>query len=106
MKRYSPEFKEAVIRKMMPPANVPIMRLAEESGVSYVTLAKWREEARSGGEAAPGNGEQPERWSSEDKFLIVLETHPLNAACFLQVGNPQDCKGKSPVGGGEKCLTH
>ena len=93
MKRYSPEFKEAVIRKMMPPdrvasrsefasevANVPIMRLAEESGVSYVTLAKWREEARSGGEAAPGNGEQPERWSSEDKFLIVLETHPLNAA--------------------------
>ena len=54
--------------------------LAEESGVSYVTLAKWREEARSGGEAAPGNGEQPERWSSEDKFLIVLETHPLNAA--------------------------
>lgn len=80
MKRYSPEFKEAVIRKMMPPANVPIMRLAEESGVSYVTLAKWREEARSGGEAAPGNGEQPEHWSSEDKFLIVLETHPLNAA--------------------------
>ena len=93
MKRYSPEFKEAVIRKMMPPdrvasrsefasevANVPIMRLAEESGVSYVTLAKWREEARSGGEAAPGNGEQPERWSSKDKFLIVLETHPLNEA--------------------------
>ena len=93
MKRYSPEFKEAVIRKMMPPdrvasrsefasevENVPIMRLAEESGVSYVTLAKWREEARNSGEAAPGNGEQPDRWSSEDKFLIVLETHPLNEA--------------------------
>ena len=81
MKRYSPEFKEAVIRKMMPPANVPIMRLAEESGVSYVTLAKWREEARSGGEAAPGNGEQPDRWSSEDKFLIVLETGVCQPTC-------------------------
>ena len=80
MKRYSPEFKEALVRKMMPPENVPIMRLAEESGVSYVTLAKWREEVRSGGEAAPGNGEQPDRWSSEDKFLIVLETHSLNEA--------------------------
>jgi len=45
-----------------------------------VTRAKWREAARSGGEAAPGNGAQPERWSSEDKFLIVLETHPLNGA--------------------------
>ena len=39
VKRYSPEFKEAIVRKMMPPENVPIMRLAEESGVSYVTLA-------------------------------------------------------------------
>ena len=78
MKRYSLEFKESVIRKMIPPENIPIMRLAEECGVSYVTLAKWRNEVRSGGEAAPGNGEQPERWSSEDKFLIVLETYSLN----------------------------
>ena len=80
MKRYSPEFKESVVRKMMPPANVPIMQLVEESGVSYVTLAKWRDEVRGGGEAAPGNGERPDRWSSEDKFLIVLETHSLNEA--------------------------
>jgi len=93
VKRYSPEFKEAIVRKMMPPdcaasrselasgvGNVHIMNLAEESGVSYVTLAKWQEEVRSGGEASPGNGEQPERWSSEDKFLIVLETHSLNEA--------------------------
>ncbi len=42
MKRYSPEFKELVVRKMMPPENVLIMRFSEESGVSYVTLAKWR----------------------------------------------------------------
>ncbi|MPM45984.1 hypothetical protein SDC9_92678 [bioreactor metagenome] len=81
MKRYSAEFKEALIRKMMPPENVPILRLAEESGVSYVTLAKWREEVRSGGEAAPGNGEQPDRWSSEDKFLIVLETGVCQPTC-------------------------
>ena len=93
MKRYSPEFKESVVRKTMPPdrvasrselasevENVPIMRLSEESGVSHVTLAKWREEGRSGGEAAPGKGERPDRWSSEDKFLIVPETHSLNEA--------------------------
>jgi transposase-like protein len=78
IKRYSPEFKESVVRKMMPPENVPTMRLSEESGVSYVALAKWRDEVRGGGEAAPGNGKQPDRWSSEDKFLIVLETHSLN----------------------------
>ena len=80
MKIYSPEFMESVVRKMMPQENITIMRLAEESGVSYVTLAKWRDEVRGGGKAAPGNGEQPERWNSEDKFLIVLETHSLNEA--------------------------
>ncbi|MDD4455311.1 MAG: transposase [Candidatus Methanomethylophilaceae archaeon] len=94
VKRYIPEFKEAIVRKMMPPENVPIMRLAEESGVSYVTLAKWREEVRSGGEAAPGNGEQPERWSSEDKFLIVLETHALNEA---ELGEYYRSKGIFPA---------
>ncbi len=80
MTRDSPGFKESVVRRMMPPDNVPIMRLAEESGVSHVTLAKWRNEARGEGRAAPGNGERPERWSAEDKFLIVLETHALNGA--------------------------
>ena len=55
--KYSPEFKEAIVQKMLPAENIPIMKLTEESGVSYVTLAKWREEVRSGGKAAPGNGE-------------------------------------------------
>ncbi len=80
MKRYDPEYKESVVRKMMPPENAPIMKLAKESGVSYVTLAKWRDEVQGRGEAAFGNGEASERWSSEDKFLIVLETHALNEA--------------------------
>ncbi len=94
MIRYSPEFKESVVRKMMPPENVPIMRLAEESGVSHVTLAKWRNEARGEGKAAPGNGERPERWSAEDKFLIVLETHALNEA---ELGEYCRSKGVFPA---------
>jgi len=38
MKRYSAERKESVIQKMMPPHSVPIPRLAQESGISDVTL--------------------------------------------------------------------
>jgi len=75
VKRYSPEFKEAIVRKMMPPENVPIMRLAEESGVSYVTLAKWREEVRSGGEAAPGNG----AYSAQNKHIDRFRLNTLTA---------------------------
>lgn len=32
------------------------------------------------GVAVPGDGKNPEGWSSEDKFAVVLETAPLNAA--------------------------
>ena len=28
----------------------------------------------------PGDGKNPEGWSSEDKFAVMLETAPLNAA--------------------------
>lgn len=80
MRRYSKEFKEAILKKMMAPDNIPIARLAEETGVTAVTLYKWRNEARIGGSAAPGNGDTADKWSPEDKFLIVLETHGLNEA--------------------------
>ena len=42
MRRYSEEFKEATDQKMMPPNPVPISQLVHETGVSDVTLYKWR----------------------------------------------------------------
>lgn len=84
MTRYSKEFKEAVVKKMLPPENTPIAKLAEETGVTAVTLYKWRNEIRAGGKAAPGNGNNSDKWSPEDKFLIVLETHGLNEADFSE----------------------
>jgi len=44
MKRYSLERKESVIQKMMPPHNIPIPRLAKETGISDVTLYNWRKQ--------------------------------------------------------------
>ncbi len=43
--RYTPERKEAVLRKMMPPHARPISQLAVEEGISEATLYKWRQEA-------------------------------------------------------------
>lgn len=62
----------------MPPHNVPIAQLAEETGISDVTLYTWRKQARVEGVAVPADGKNPEKWSSEDKFAIVLETASLN----------------------------
>jgi transposase-like protein len=80
MNRYSVERKESVIQKMMPPHNTPIPELAAETGISDVTLYTWRKQARVEGIAVPADGKNPEKWSSEDKFAIVLEAASLNEA--------------------------
>ena len=80
MKRYSAERKESVIQRMMPPQNTPIAELAAETGISHVTLYTWRRQARVEGIAVPADGKNPEKWSSEDKFAIVLEAASLNEA--------------------------
>src|SRR5690606_34826015 len=76
--RYTQEQKEAMIKRMMPPKNESVSRIAEETGVSDATLYKWRKEAREAGVVATGNGKTSDKWSSEDKFLIVMETFSMN----------------------------
>ncbi len=80
MKPYSEERKQAVINKMMPPCNTPVSQLVEETGISDGTLYTWRKEARKRGVIVPGDGKNPEKWSSADKFAVVLETASLNEA--------------------------
>lgn len=77
-KRYSNEMKEAIVKRMMPPNNEAISHISEETGITEATLYKWRKEARAAGNAAPGDGQGSEQWSSEDKFLIVMETYAMN----------------------------
>ena len=80
MKQYPEERKQAVLRRMMPPENTPVSVLAEETGISDVTLYHWRKQARSKGLVVPGDGSNPESWSPEDKFAVVLETAAMNEA--------------------------
>jgi transposase len=80
MKRYPQERKQAVLEKMMPPNNVAVSVLAQETGISDVTLYHWRKQAKAGGMVVPGDGRNPEAWSPEDKFAVVLETAALNEA--------------------------
>jgi len=80
MKHYSIERKDAVIKRMMPPENTPVPVLVEETGISKVTLYDWRKQARAKGLVVPGDGRNPENWSSEDKFAVVLQTATMSGA--------------------------
>lgn len=63
---------------MMPPGNRSVPALAEETGISAVTLYAWRKQARAAGAVVPGDGMNPEGWSSPEKFRVVLESASLN----------------------------
>jgi transposase-like protein len=80
MKAYSAERKEALVRRMMPPENTLVSALARETGITEQTLYMWRRQAKGQGLVVPGDGKNPEAWSSEDKFAVVLESAPLNTA--------------------------
>lgn len=78
MTRYSIEFKEAAVKKMMPPNAVPVREVSREIGVTDVTLYKWRNEYRNKGVAVPGDDINPEKWGAQDKLAVVVETAAFN----------------------------
>ena len=88
-KRYSEEFKESVIKKMMPPNSVSVSELCKETGVSDVTLYKWRKIYRNRGIAVPSDKSNPNKWTAEDKLAVVIET-----ASFNEVQLSEYCRKK------------
>ncbi len=77
--RYTQEQREWAIMQMMPPLNRRVTELARVTGITTVTLRTWQNMARAEGKIVPGDGKQANRWSSTDKFLMVLEAAPLSA---------------------------
>jgi len=76
--RYTAEQKKTIVARMMPPQNETVAKINKETGISEATLFKWRKAARAAGSATPGNGQTSDKWSSQDKFLVVMETFAMN----------------------------
>ena len=80
MKTYSAEFKASLIEKRLPPPNADVAELARETGIPKDTLSSWRCRARQaqGLSSVSQENKAAERWSSEAKFAVVIETAALN----------------------------
>lgn len=78
MARYSEEFKYSIIKRMMPPHNESVESIARETGLSEGTLYMWKKKAKAKGLPVPSGESNSERWSTQDKFLIVVETATLS----------------------------
>jgi transposase-like protein len=78
--KYSDERREAILKKLLPPHNRTVAEVAQEEGISAATLYNWRTKARQAGRLLPDQSDDPEGWSSRDKFHAVLETAALSEA--------------------------
>ena len=78
MTRYTQEIKAAVIQKMMPPGSVSVAELEKTTGIANTTLYNWRKQAIAQGVPVPGNGKNPQQWSSENKLAVLMLTPALN----------------------------
>jgi transposase len=80
MARYSEEFKYSILMKLMPPQNQSVTQVARETGLSEATLYKWKKQAKAKGIPVTGGEPEAERWSTQDKFHIVVETAVMSEA--------------------------
>jgi len=75
---YTEEFKERVVRKMMPPNAISVAQVSRDMGVSEQTLYNWRNRFRNEGKVVPANSSIPDNWSGKDKLAVLIETAALN----------------------------
>jgi transposase-like protein len=80
MTRYSPEFKEQVVRKMMPPNNQSVASIHRESGISAPSLYAWKRQFQERGCVVPAKTSQPDGWDNKAKLAAVIESALMNEA--------------------------
>jgi len=97
MAHFSPERKESVLKKLLPPNNQSVAAVSKMEGISEATLYNWRTQAKQQGTPVPGSRKNSDQWSAEVKFAVVLETaskseSELSEYCRLKGLYPEQVK--------------
>jgi transposase len=81
-KKYSKEFKEAIIKKLLPPSRANVPDIARETGIPKDTLYTWRTKYRNSSLCDLKQSRRKGHFSNEEKLAIVIETASLNEIDF------------------------
>lgn len=78
-KQYTLEFKEAILKRLQPPSNETVSKLSKELDISKSTIYQWVRinNKKNSQIVIPGKNKSSIKWTTEDKFHIVLETYSL-----------------------------
>lgn len=74
--KYSDDQKRAIVRKLVD-SGLSLPKFAEQEGLNQSTLYRWQNEYLGTGSSLV-NSKNPDNWSAEQKFSIVLETAALS----------------------------
>lgn len=57
---YGPQFKEQIVKKMMPPHNHSVAQISRDTGVAVPTLYSWKKLFRNQGFVVPAKSSRPD----------------------------------------------
>lgn len=84
MNRYSKDFKEQIVRKIMPPNSQSVAQVSRDTGIAAPTLYAWRNHYRAEGHVVPAKPNSPDGWGWKDKAAALLKTQSMNEAEISQ----------------------
>ena len=73
--RHSSQFKEAILNKLSQ-SGLSVRKFSEQEGINLSTLYSWQKQFNTSG-LKVSKVSSSDKWSSEEKFSIVLETSTL-----------------------------
>jgi transposase len=74
--RHSSQFKEAILNKLSQ-SGLSVRKFAEQDGINLSTLYSWQKQFNTSG-LKVSKVSLSDKWSSEEKFAVVLETSTLS----------------------------
>jgi len=81
--KYSKEQKEKILSRILS-GEESISDIHKETGINANTLYRWRDEVKRTGLSSTTKYKKAENWSTQDKFLVVLETANLSEIEFSE----------------------
>ena len=81
--KYPKEMKEAVVSRIMS-GEETISDIGRDTGININTLYRWRDAKHQKGLSATTKYKNADKWSSQDKFMVVFETANLTEIEFSE----------------------
>ena len=76
--RYPKDHIDAMVAKLLPPNNMSISKLSDETGIPKTTLFGWKKRALKAMKNPKSINIDKKAMTSKDKFHIVMETYALS----------------------------